>query len=195
MKILIADDSQLIRVYLTKMLNGLGHEVVQTTDGLEAWAAIEKEYFPVVITDWQMPRLDGLGLCAMIRARPADKYSYVILITAHGAAENYAAGIKAGADDFLQKPCDENYLAARLLVAQRIVAMQNHTRQLESLMSVCSYCKNIRTQGDHWVSMEKYASQQFGVTSSHGICPTCFRDCVKPELARFGIKTDGAALQ
>ena len=108
MKILIVDDSLTTRLYLSKMLQGLGHEVMQTTDGLEAWAAFEKEYFPVVITDWQMPKLDGLGLCGMIRARPTGKYSYVILITAHGAAEHYEAGIRAGADDFLQKPCAEN---------------------------------------------------------------------------------------
>ncbi|MBI3822470.1 MAG: response regulator [Planctomycetes bacterium] len=146
-----------------------------------------------MISDWQMQTLDGLGLCRLIRARPARQYSYLILITSHGAMENYQAGIKAGADDFLQKPFDESYLAARLIVAERIVGMQNHTRQLESLMSVCSYCKSIRNDSNQWVSMENYASTQFGVRSSHGICPCCFNDRVKPEMERLGINVDALA--
>jgi sigma-B regulation protein RsbU (phosphoserine phosphatase) len=137
-----------------------------------------------------MPELDGLGLAAKIRAGPIGKYSYVILITSDDADEHYDAGITAGADDFLQKPCKESHLAARLMVAERIVTMQNHTRQLESLMSVCSYCKSIRAQDNQWVRMEDYASQQFGVRSSHGICPTCFHTRVKPEMEKLGIPMD-----
>jgi DNA-binding response OmpR family regulator len=157
---------------------------------MEAWYAFQKSYYPVVITDWHMPKLDGLGLCGMIRARPNESYSYVVLIATDSAETHYQSGITAGADDFLQKPCNERLLAARLMVAERIVAMQNHTRQLESLMSVCSYCKNIHSQGNQWVSMENYASKQFGMRSSHGICPTCFDTRVKPEMEHLGIPMD-----
>ena len=52
MKILIVDDSFTTRIYLSKMLKLLGHDVVQATDGLEAWYAFQREYYPVVITDW-----------------------------------------------------------------------------------------------------------------------------------------------
>ena len=190
MKILIADDSATIRLILTGMLKKLGHEVVATSDGLEAWEAFQKEYFPVVIADWQMPRIDGLVLCSMMRLKPMGKYSYLILITSHGAVENYQRGIEAGADDFLAKPFDEGFLAARLLVANRIVCMQNHAKQLEGLMSVCSYCKCVRNDAKQWVTMESYASSQFGVKSTHGICPTCFTTRVKPEMEQLGISPD-----
>lgn len=193
LKILIADDSATVRLILTGMLKKLGHEVVAVADGLEAWDTFQREYFPVVIADWQMPRIDGLVLCSMMRLKPMGRYSYLILITAHGAVEHYTRGIEAGADDFLAKPFDESMLAARLLVANRIVSMQNHAKQLEGLMSVCSYCRNIRNDANLWVRMEDYASNRFGVKSSHGICPTCFTTRVKPELEQLGISTDEIA--
>jgi DNA-binding response OmpR family regulator len=195
MKILIADDSLTMRFYLTRLLTHLGHEVVAATDGQEAWTAFQQAYYPVVISDWHMPGLDGLGLAARMRSRPTGPYSYLILITSDDAEEHYAKGIAAGADDFLQKPCKESYLAARLMVAERIVTMQNHTRQLEALMSVCSYCKNIRGQDNQWVRMEDYAAQQFGMRSSHGICPSCFQTRVKPEMEQLGIKVDDLDLK
>jgi PleD family two-component response regulator len=194
MRILIADDSSMIRLMLVQTLHRLGHEVVATCNGLEAWAAYQKEYFPVVNSDWHMPQIDGLGLATLIRSRPADRYSYVILITSDDAAGHYEDGIRAGADDFLQKPFDERHLAARLLVAARIVRVQNHTRRLEALMAVCSYCKCVRTDANKWVHMEAYAAQRFGVQSSHGICPTCVESKVKPELAALGIQMSDPAL-
>jgi sigma-B regulation protein RsbU (phosphoserine phosphatase) len=190
MKILLADDSTTIRMIVADMLKPLGHQVVHAVDGADAWDKFQQTYFPVVISDWQMPKLDGLGLCAAIRARPSDDYSYLILITSHGAQENYHAGIKAGADDFLQKPFDSSHLAARLIVAERLVGLQNHTKKLESLMSVCSYCKNIKSDGQ-WIRMEDYASSHFGLRSSHGICPGCFNTVVKPEMELLGINVDG----
>ncbi len=187
MRILLADDSSTIRMIIGETLGRLGHQVVHAVNGADAWEKFQKSYFPVVISDWVMPVLDGLKLCSMIRSRPSTSYSYIILITSHGAMENYRTGIKAGADDFLQKPFEDGYLAARLTVAERIVGLQNHTRQLESLMSVCAYCKNIRTEENQWVSMENYASAQFGVRSSHGVCPCCFETRVKPEMEQLGL--------
>src|SRR5450631_2662847 len=93
-KILIVDDSLTARMWLTATLKHLGHDVVAATDGLEAWNAFQRAYYPVVITDWHMPKMDGLALSAMIRARPHEKYSYVILITSDSADVHYEAGIK-----------------------------------------------------------------------------------------------------
>ena len=194
MRILIADDSSTIRLLLVETLRRLGHDVVSTCHGLDAWATYQKEYFPVVISDWHMPHIDGLGLATLVRSKPTNRYTYFILITADSASQHYEDGIMAGADDFLQKPFQEAHLAARLLVADRIVRVQNHTRRLEALMSVCSYCKCVRTETNSWVSMEKYASKQFGVQSSHGICPTCVESRVKPELAALGLNLHEPAM-
>ena len=76
-----------------------------------------------------------------------------------------------------------------MLAAGRIVAMQNHVKQLEVIMSVCSYCKNIR-EGGEWIRMEDYVAVHTGTGSSHGICPHCWDTKVLPELEHLGIKGD-----
>lgn len=187
MKILVAEDNATFRLILGGLLRKLGHEVVAVGTGLEALAELRREYFPVLITDWQMPEMDGMALTRLVRANPRDKYTYVVLLTAHGGDENYLEGIKAGADDFLVKPPDEKHLAARLLVAERVVGVQDHVKRLEALMAVCSYCKNVREEGNRWVAIERYVAKRMGIRSSHGICPECWTTRVKPELERLGI--------
>ena len=71
-------------------------------------------------------------------------------------------------------------------MAERIVGLQNHARQLEELLSVCSYCKDVR-EGKEWVAIEKYVTQRTGAKSSPGICPKCWEAKVKPELEQLQI--------
>ncbi len=108
--------------------------------------------------------------------------------------ESYLEAMKAGADDFIAKPPDEEQLAARLLVAERIVGVQNHVKRLEAVMSVCSYCKNVREERNQWVGMEQYVASHLGTNPSHTVCPTCYATKVKPELDQLGIKVDESKL-
>ncbi len=193
MNILIADDSSTFRLILGGLLKKLGHEVRAVDSGLQAWHAVETSYFPVLITDWQMPEMDGMQLMKRVRAKHQEQYTYIIMLAARGGRESYLEAMHAGADDFLEKPPDEETLAARLLVAARIVGVQNHVKQLEAIMSVCSYCKNIR-EGDEWIQMEKYVAVHTGTHSSHGICPRCWETRVRPELEHLGIKVDQSLL-
>jgi CheY-like chemotaxis protein len=185
-QILIAEDSSTFRLILRELVKPLGHQVVLAENGQQAWDRFQREYFPVIITDWHMPEMDGMLLTRMVRAKPHGKYTYVILLTAHGGEDNYQEGIRAGVDDFLVKPPDAKLLAARLLVAERIVGVQNHVRQLEELLSVCAYCKDVQ-DGGHWIPIERYVARHVGTKSSHGICPKCWEGRVKPEMQQFGI--------
>lgn len=124
MKILVADDDAISRLILTDALRGLGHEVVATRDGVEAWAAWRDGHFPLVISDWVMPRLDGLDLCRRIREEQRAGYTYFILLTAKQGKESYLAGMAAGAHDFIHKPFEEEQLSTRLRVAVRIIELQ-----------------------------------------------------------------------
>ncbi len=186
MKILVAEDSSTVRLILHRLFSKLDHEVVLTANGQSAWEAYQKEYFPILVTDWHMPQMDGMTLTKMVRLKPYERYTYVILLTGHGGNENYMEGIKAGADDFILKPPDLDQLRARLIVAERIVGVQNHVRKLETLISVCSYCKSVRENGI-WISLEQLLYQRLGNRPSHGICPTCWETKVKPELSQYGI--------
>jgi sigma-B regulation protein RsbU (phosphoserine phosphatase) len=189
MKILIAEDNMTFQLILGGLLKKQGHDVTAVESGRQAWNAYQAAYFPVVITDWQMPEMDGMALMREVRAKPYEKFTFVIMIATKGGKQSYLEAMKAGADDFIAKPPDEEQLAARLLVAERIVGVQNHVKQLEASLSVCSYCKNV-LMGERWVSMEEFISLQTGMRSSHGVCPNCWETRVLPDLERFGIKVD-----
>jgi len=185
MRILVAEDEAVSRRILTATLEGLGHEVTGAPDGREAWGEFERKPFPVVISDWMMPDLDGLELCRRIRAADHTKYTYIILLTALGGKGHYLRGMDAGADDFLMKPLDPAELRVRLRVAERILGLQAEVRQLEGLLPICSYCKRIRDEKDAWTRVEAYIASRTDATFTHGVCPDCKETVLKPELERL----------
>lgn len=135
MKILIAEDQASSAVYLRRVLEKLGHDVRVARDGEQAWEFIQADHFPVVISDWMMPRMDGIDLCRRIRSRTGSGYVYVILLTARSEKEDRLAGLHSGADDFLVKPPDRAELAIRLEIAGRILAVQDELEQRNVLLA------------------------------------------------------------
>ncbi len=194
MNILIAEDDLGSRLLLEKTLTNLGHRVSVCIDGKEAWEAIEKTYYPVVVTDWMMPNMDGLALCKKIRSLERKKYTYVIFLTARGGKINLLEGMDAGADDYLTKPFDSYQLRIRLRVAERILGMASEIQMLEGLLPICSYCKKIQNDKkdrDSWSSVEKFISQRSEADFTHTICPGCYKNVVEPELQRLKKEKNG----
>lgn len=185
MKILTADDDSISRKVLSAALRSLGHDVVETRDGAEAWAEFRLSYFPLVISDWMMPKVDGIELCRRIRSEDRPKYSYVILLTSLEGKEKYLEGMEAGADDFITKPFDRDTLSARIHVAERILTLQAEVKQLEGLLPICSYCKKIRDDDNRWQHLETYISRRTEANFSHGICPECYQKYMVPQLAQL----------
>lgn len=128
MRVLIAEDDGVARLILRKALEELGYTVHTAKDGDEAWKAFQKEGFPLVISDWIMPGMDGIELCRRIRAHSDRGYTYFILLTARDTREDRFHAIESGADDFLSKPLDRAELASRLSVARRIFDMEQRLR-------------------------------------------------------------------
>jgi DNA-binding response OmpR family regulator len=128
MKVLIADDDPVSRRLLENYLKKWGHEVVATASGAEAWQCFEQQEFPLVISDWMMPELDGLELVRRIRGHQRPGYAYIILVTEKSQKEDVVAGMESGADDFVTKPFDRDELHARLRAGERIVSLE---RRLE----------------------------------------------------------------
>lgn len=175
MKILVADDDDFSRTLLVQVLQGLKHEVTAVPDGQAAWEAVRREYFPVLISDWLMPHIKGPDLCRLIRKVARDNYTYIVLLTVLEGKESYLEGMAAGADDFLTKPFDEDRLAARLHVAERILGLRQHVRRLEGLLPICGYCKRIRDERQQWQEVERYVAARTETVFSHGICPECMK--------------------
>jgi len=184
MNLLLAEDDAVARMTLSAVLKGLGYEVTEAEHGGEAWANLQLGYFPVVISDWSMPEVDGPELCRRMRARATDRYSYFLLITATGGKQRYLEGMEAGADDFITKPVDTDELRARLKAAERILGLRQHVQQLEGLLPICAYCKRIRDAAENWESIERYVEDRSNAQFSHGYCPDCYEKHVRPQIEK-----------
>ena len=189
MDILIAEDDRISRLHLQDVLTKLGHRVVAAVNGTDAQAELEKQHFPLVISDWIMPGADGLDLCRIVRAAGRAKYTYIMLLTSVGGRENFLAAMDAGIDDFLSKPLDREHLAARLRVAERVLALQGAVKTLEGLIPICSYCKQVRDDRDYWQQVDAYIGSRTAAVFSHGICPPCYQRHVRPQLDALGKRT------
>jgi two-component system, NtrC family, sensor kinase len=173
LNLLVAEDDATTRLLLESTLKRRDYEVVAVENGREAWRILEHRHFPVVISDYLMPEMDGFELTRRIRAARPDNYTYVILLTSVRGKVNHLEAIDAGVDDFVPKPFDPDLLNARLRVAQRILGLQQHAAQLEGLLRICSSCKKIHDTGDTWTQLEGYISRHSELTFSHTYCPVC----------------------
>lgn len=125
MRILVAEDDDVSRKVLSSMLRKQGHEVVETSDGVQAWEKVQEGQAPeLLILDIMMPGKDGLQLCRQIREQESWAASYIILLTAKTDTKDVVQGLEAGANDYVTKPYDFSELQARINVGQRMLEMQ-----------------------------------------------------------------------
>lgn len=125
MRILIADDDDVMRHILEATLTRWGYEVLVARNGLEAWRLLQGNDAPRLgILDWIMPGMDGVEVCREIRKREDRPYIYLLLLTAKHKKEDVIAGMGAGADDYLSKPFDPQELKVRLRAGRRILDLQ-----------------------------------------------------------------------
>jgi two-component system, cell cycle response regulator len=126
MKILLADDDHVSRLLMERMLRSNGYEVVTAENGRQAMQELSRKDGPrLALLDWMMPELDGLGVCREIRACRNKSYIYILLLTARESPDDIVAGLKAGADDYLTKPCHLAELNARLHAGRRILTLED----------------------------------------------------------------------
>jgi sigma-B regulation protein RsbU (phosphoserine phosphatase) len=134
MRILIADDEGSIRLFLKRVLRKLDYEVLETSNGAEAWDTLQREKVKLVITDWLMPEMDGIELCQKIRNAKFPYYTYIIILTSKDAKDELIEGMEAGADDFMVKPFNVDELTVRVRAGERIIKLEEQLeRQNETL--------------------------------------------------------------
>ncbi len=125
MKVLIAEDNAVSRLTLRSSLRKWGYEVIETTNGEEAWALLSGPDAPhLAILDWMMPGLDGVQLCRRVRADGREPYVYLILLTSRDDRDDVVAGLDAGADDYIVKPWNAQELRVRVRAGERICQLQ-----------------------------------------------------------------------
>jgi two-component system, cell cycle response regulator len=127
-RVLVVDDEPTTALTVAAAISALGHEVLVARDGREALDVYLAQGPDVVLTDRQMPGMDGIELCRRIREDDEGHATYLILIAALGGREHALEGMEAGADDYLVKPVDPFDLRLRLLVAERVSQVHRELR-------------------------------------------------------------------
>ncbi len=132
MKVLVVDDDTVCRVSLEAMVRTLGHDCATAVDGREAWELLQTQQTDVLITDRDMPYLDGVQLCELLRAELSTRHVYIIVATGFGSLTEAREGMLAGADDYLVKPIALDALRLRMIAAERVITLHRtleHTNQ------------------------------------------------------------------
>jgi len=124
MRVLIVDDDEIALELLASTLDDAGYEVEAASDGMEALEMLRSGRFQLVVSDWEMPRMNGIDLCRAVRRRDFSSYVYFILVTSREATDDVVQGLNAGADDFITKPFQPSELCVRLRAGERILSLE-----------------------------------------------------------------------
>ncbi len=154
MQVLIVDDDDFALDVLTSTLSRMGFTAVPAKDGQEAMDILRRGEIHLVITDWDMPGMNGIDLCRAIRKEDLSGYIYVIMLTAREGNSQRLEGLCAGADDFLNKPLDPEELLVCLKTSERILALE--TRDV-ALFALAKLAESRDTEtGDHIERVQQY---------------------------------------
>jgi len=129
--LLLVEDEPTQRLVMSRMLRGAGYSVDVAENGADALQMIKTGRYQLVLTDWEMPGLDGITLCRLVREANLPSV-YMLLLTSHGAVAHAVEGLRAGANDFIRKPADETELLARLDAGRRMVSLEQSLRHANS---------------------------------------------------------------
>lgn len=143
MRVLIADDDELMRELISAVFAAQGHEPRGFADGESTWEAFAEEPAPFVVLDWLMPGLDGLQVCRRIRAHPTGAHTFILVITAASGIRNLDAVLDAGADDYLSKPVTPDDIAARIRIAEKRIESAAARRAAEDALHKARYLAGI----------------------------------------------------
>jgi diguanylate cyclase (GGDEF)-like protein len=127
MRILVVDDDRSMRQVLLTLLGGAGHHVIEARNGDEALQQVLKEPPQLIVTDWEMPVMDGLQFCKALRAAASGRQIYVIILTGHGTEERLTEAFAAGVNDYMTKPLKPREFEARLRAGQRFIEIQQNS--------------------------------------------------------------------
>jgi diguanylate cyclase (GGDEF)-like protein len=127
--ILVVDDDIVSRTVVEKHLKKAGFQVATAANGQSALKAFDDHFFPIVLTDWMMPGIDGPQLCRLIREKQTEGYVFIILITSRDSKTDIVSGLESGADDYLTKPIHPAEMVARVNTGIRILKLEKSLKK------------------------------------------------------------------
>jgi two-component system chemotaxis response regulator CheY len=111
---LVVDDSRVIRKVARRILEDLGFEVAEASDGVEAMAWCQAVMPDAVLLDWRMPGMDGLEFVQRLREQPGGMAPKVVFCSVENDIERIREALDAGADEYVMKPFDSDIVASKL---------------------------------------------------------------------------------
>ena len=137
LQLLLVEDEPTQLLLMQRLLQRGGYAVDTAGNGEEALAKLSSGKYQMLVTDWDMPGMDGATLCQRVREAQLPGYLYILLLTGHGGMD-VVAGFEAGADDYIRKPANELELLARLKAGQRIVRLEQSLREANAKIHILS---------------------------------------------------------
>jgi diguanylate cyclase (GGDEF)-like protein len=140
MKVLITDDDITTRLTLRGLLSQHDCEIVEAASGLEALEVIQSDSPPnLIFMDWNMPDLSGVEVTTLLRETLSEDQPYVIIVSSYNADQQILEALSYGADDYITKPVDGNFLNAKFAVAKRIIDTQEKLKQSNEVLEKLAY--------------------------------------------------------
>jgi two-component system cell cycle response regulator len=123
-RVLVVDDDDIVRAHLSAVLKRAHYDVQVAASGEDALRILQTMHCQIVLTDWQMPGMDGLALCRKVRLEHVEGYVYVMMLTVRESKQDMLASLAAGADDYIVKGSSIEEILARMEVARRITHLE-----------------------------------------------------------------------
>lgn len=188
MRILIAEDDLTTRTILKTILTRWGFQVESVDNGTEALEVMKRPDAPkLALLDWMMPGMDGLEVCWEIRALGRTPPPYLLMVSARRQPGDIVSGLRAGANDYLTKPYDNEELQTRLELGKSMVALQERLlqredelkaaglriKELHGLFPICQDCRKPLVDLAVLEPFKAYAAAHPYIVLGRARCPEC----------------------
>jgi diguanylate cyclase (GGDEF)-like protein len=184
--VLAVDDDALTRAQLMSLLSRAGYQAHGAGSGAEALWILSETPCPIVVTDWQMPDMDGLELCRALKLGASDHHTYVMMLTIRSDAADILAGLEAGVDDYVVKGADADDLLARIAAARSVTRVRHLPRSAVSQSRRLSLPDPLT--GAHTCGfLMKYLALEIDRSRRHGH-PTAILSCDIDDIARINFR-------
>ncbi len=194
MKVLIAEDEPVSSRLLAAYIRSMGYDPITAVNGLEAYKLWRKHRPRIVLTDWNMPLMNGIDLCRKIREQEMEDYTYIIMITARENSADLIHGFDSGVDDYITKPVNRDELAVRLKASERIFSLNEKDLVIFSMARLAE-TRNMET-GLHLERMQFYCRILSDFLMQNGLYPeiltrrfidTLIATCPLHDIGKVGI--------
>ena len=177
--VLVVDDDEITRELIEHTLVSAGYEVQTACDGQAALEIIRRDDTRLVISDWEMPGMQGDELCRAVRAADLSAYVYIILLTSLHGPDQVVAGLSAGADDFISKPFNRDELIVRMRAGERVLSLETRDVTIFALARLAE--SRDSDTGAHLERVQSYSR----ALAQHLALREGFRRLVDPEFVRL----------